>query len=187
MKTVGISCFIKEQTQKYKKNQFENLSLADIALYSQNELNQKNYKKGYRDGVILIEIDDPSFCENFKCPLVKINKNTELVCNINKRMDNEEPYIQIRAVNGESLKTEKVEIILYRKDVLDETNEASSGQDWELIAFHAIPFGIEEMPMKPVTMMRNQLELPGGTKAYYSSEKWANSINFWQKYALKQD
>ena len=102
-------------------------------------------------------------------------------------MSNEEPYIQIRALNGKNLKTEKVEIILYRKDVLDETNEASSGSDWELIAFHAIPFGIDEMPMKPVTMMRNQLELPGGTKAYYSSEKWANSINFWQKYALMQD
>ena len=44
METVGISSFIKEQTQKDKKNQFENLSLADISLYSQNELNQKNYK-----------------------------------------------------------------------------------------------------------------------------------------------
>ena len=34
----------------------------------------------------------------------------------------------------------------------------------ELIAFHAIPEGIDKMPMGPITMMRNQLELPGGTK-----------------------
>ena len=40
------------------------------------------------------------------------------------------------------------------------------------------------MPMGPVTMMRNQLELSGGTKAHYSSEQWAESINFWQKYAV---
>jgi len=40
------------------------------------------------------------------------------------------------------------------------------------------------MPMGPVTMMRNQLELSGGTKAQYSSEQWAESVNFWQKYAV---
>jgi len=34
-----------------------------------------------------------------------------------------------------------------------------------------------------VTMMRNQLELPGGTKAYYSSEGWAEAVRFWQNYA----
>ena len=39
------------------------------------------------------------------------------------------------------------------------------------------------MPMGPVTMMRNQLELEGGTKAKYTSEEWAESIYFWQKYA----
>jgi hypothetical protein len=77
-----------------------------------------------------------------------------------------------------------VELILYRKDVLEETNENSTNSDWELIAFHAIPEGIEKLPMKPETMMRNQLQLEGGTKAHYSSEEWAESVNFWQKYAL---
>ena len=36
--------------------------------------------------------------------------------------------------------------------------------------------------MKPTTMMRNQLKLPGGTKAFYSSEEWAKSVLFWQNY-----
>jgi len=35
-------------------------------------------------------------------------------------------------------------------------------------------------------MMRNQLELEGGTKAFYSSKEWAESILFWQKYASIQ-
>ena len=30
--------------------------------------------------------------------------------------------------------------------------------------------------MKPTTMMRNQLKLPGGTKANYSSDDWAKSV-----------
>ena len=39
------------------------------------------------------------------------------------------------------------------------------------------------MPMGPVTMMRNQKDLEGGTKAYYTSEEWADSVEFWQNYA----
>ena len=37
--------------------------------------------------------------------------------------------------------------------------------------------------MGPITMMRNQLELIGGTKAKYSSDEWAESVHFWQKFA----
>ena len=33
-----------------------------------------------------------------------------------------------------------------------------------------------------VTMMRNQLDLPGGTDAIYSSDEWAESVYFSQKY-----
>ena len=82
------------------------------------------------------------------------------------------------------LKTGSVNLILYRHDVLAETNENTTDADWELISFHAIPEGITDMPMGPVTMMRNQLQLPGGTKAFYESEKWAQSVNFWQVYAI---
>mgnify|MGYP002878094613 CR=1 FL=1 len=39
-------------------------------------------------------------------------------------------------------------------------------------------------PMGPVTMMRNQLQLKGGTKGNYSSEEWAKSVNFWQKFCF---
>ena len=46
-----------------------------------------------------------------------------------------------------------------------------------------MPEGVEEMPMGPITMMRNQLERKGGTKAFYSSDEWAKSVEFWQKYA----
>ena len=76
-----------------------------------------------------------------------------------------------------------MEFILYRHDVLAENNEQTTDAEWELISIHAIPEGVEKLPMGPVTMMRNQLELPGGTKAHYSSEQWAESINFWQRYA----
>ena len=69
------------------------------------------------------------------------------------------------------------------KDLLLENEEQSTDFEWELISFHALPEGVDFMPMGPVTMMRNQLELAGGTKAKYSSKDWAKSIELWQKYA----
>ena len=74
-------------------------------------------------------------------------------------------------------------MILYRHDVLVENNEHSTDTKWELISIHALPKGIEDLPMGPITMMRNQLELKGGTAASYSSEEWAYAVNFWQKFA----
>ena len=68
--------------------------------------------------------------------------------------------------------------------MLEETSERETNKHWELIAFHAIPKEIKSLPMGPATMMRNQLELPGGTQGNYSSKEWAKGVYFWQQYAL---
>ena len=64
-----------------------------------------------------------------------------------------------------------------------ENNEHSTDADWELISINAIPQGLDSIPMGPITMMRNQLDLIGGTNAQYQSSEWAESVRFWQKYA----
>ena len=64
-----------------------------------------------------------------------------------------------------------------------ENNEQTTDNEWELISINAIPEKLNKLPMGPVTMMRNQLELKGGTAAFYESRDWAESIRFWQKYA----
>ena len=121
----------------------------------------------------------------FHCPFTKILSNTKLKAVVTKRQPVEENYIQIRALNGDPLDVGSAQIILYRNDVLAENNEECTDKDWELIAFHAIPKFIDNMPMGPITMMRNQLNLEGGTKALYQSEEWAKSVHFWQRYARR--
>ena len=123
------------------------------------------------------------FVNQFVCPFVKIDENTKLISSIVRRQKGEALYIQTRAKNGTPLKAGRVEYILYQHDVLAENDEQSTDADWELISIHAIPEGMERLPMGPVTMMRNQLELKGGTKAHYSSEEWAEAVRFWQNYA----
>jgi len=183
--TVGINDFVRRQVKGSGKT-YSSLSYQDITKYAEDAINGNNYEKGYRDGVVVIKIDKKKL-DKFHCPFTKITSNTKLKAIVTKRQPVEESYVQLRALNGVSLDIGSAQIILYRKDVLAETNDNCTDKDWELIAFHAIPKFIDKMPMGPVTMMRNQLELSGGTKAYYSSEEWAKSVNFWQKYAVLEE
>jgi len=180
---VKASDFVKRQIEGSGKTFSKAISFEKIALIAEEELNKGNYKNGYRDGVIIITLNEEK-ASNFICPLIKINKNTNLSAKIVKRRENEEDYIQIRALNGTPLESSSVDLILYRKDVLEETKENSTDADWELIAFMARPKELI-MPMGPVTMMRNQLQKKGGTKGEYSSVDWAESVDFWQRYAIK--
>jgi hypothetical protein len=183
IETVSVNDFVCRQTKDSMKSYTENLSFDEIAIYAQCQLACGNYKQGYRDGVIIVQVED-KLLHHFICPFVQISDETKLRAAVTRRRPNEVPYIQIRALNGTPLKTGSVDLILYRHDVLAETDEQTSDTDWELISFHAIPEGIHDMPMGPVTMMRNQLQLTGGTKAYYESDDWAESVNFWQGYAM---
>jgi len=180
--SIGINSFVKRQIQGSGKT-YSTLSFEDIKNHAETQLKSNIYKAGYRDGVILIPVDN-ELLKHFICPIVKIDENTIFETVPKKRRDDEDIYLSTKALNGTPIEIGAVDLILYRRDVLQETGEEETGDEWELIAFHAIPKGIKDLPMGPITMMRNQLCLTGGTKGHYSSEQWAESVHFWQKYAL---
>jgi len=181
--TVGVNSFVKRQTKNSGKTYSKTLSFEEISKHASIQLKKGEFKNGYRDGVVLVKVEK-TLIDNFICPIIKINKKTKLIAEYVKRRKNEESYIRIRALNGIPMKTKNVDLILYRNDVLKETNENETNTAWELISFHAIPDKIDDLPMGPITMMRNQLELEGGTRGFYSSEQWAKSVGFWQKYCF---
>jgi hypothetical protein len=186
MEQVAVNDFVKRQVKGSGKTYSNTLSFKEIAFDAEKQMDKGDFLEGYRDGVRIVR-GSKIFASHFICPYVKIDANTELVSKMVKRQKGETPYIQTRAKSGTPLKAAYIEYILYRHDVLLENNEHSTNIDWELISIHAIPEGIKKMPMGPITMMRNQLELPGGTKANYSSEEWAESVRFWQGYAALED
>ena len=180
---VGVNTFVKRQVKGSGKTFCKNLSFEQIANHASNQLEKGMFREGYRKGVVLVRVSK-SLTKNFVCPIIKIDGKTKFEAKITKRRTNEESYIQLKALNGKPIKTDNVDLILYHQDILKETNENETNKKWELISFHAIPIGLNELPMGPVTMMRNQLELKGGTKGKYSSDEWAKSVNFWQKYCF---
>ena len=178
---VSVNDFVRRQVKGSGKTYSTILSFKEIACHAEEQMVKGNFINGYRDGVRIVNADS-SIVKYFICPLVKINEKSKLISNVIKRRSFELPYIQTRAVKGSLEKPEEVQLILYSHKVLKENNEHSSDSAWELICINSIPKGIKELPMKPITMMRNQLAMPGGTKAFYSSDEWAKSIYFWQKY-----
>ena len=179
---VAVNEFVRRQTRESGKSFSSQLSFEDIARHAEAQMSAGHFKEGYRNGVRLV-VATADITKQFTCPFVKIDAATELSAKYVQRRSDENFYIQVRAKAGILLPAGKVELILYRHDVLAENDEQSTGAEWELISFHALPEGIDEMPMGPATMMRNQLELPGGTKANYSTDEWAHSVEFWQQYA----
>ena len=179
---VAVNEFVRRQTKESGKSFSSQLSFEDIALHAEVQMSAGHFKEGYQEGVRLVAAE-AEITKQFTCPFVKIDKATELSAKYVQRRPNENFYIQVRAKAGTLLNAGKVELILYRHDVLAENDEQSTDAEWELISFHALPEGINKMPMGPVTMMRNQLELSGGTKAIFSTDEWAHSVEFWQHYA----
>ena len=177
-----VNDFVRRQVEGSGKTYAKDLTFEEIVNHASDRFASGYFREGYRDGVVIVEAAD-EMTSHFVCPYVKIDQTTELKAESFRRQEGEEPYIQIRAAIGSPLPVGKVEFILYRHDVLAENNENTTDAEWELISIQAVPEGVDQLPMGPVTMMRNQLELPGGTKANYSSEQWAEAVRFWQKYA----
>ena len=183
---IGVNEFVRRQIKGSGKTYSNSLTFEEIAGDAAYQMADGHFKEGYRDGVRIVVGSAGLACQ-FVCPFVKLDENTKLVSKLVCRRPEEEPYIQNRAKSGTLIKAGRVEYILYRHDVLAENDEHSTNAEWELISIHAIPEGVEKLPMGPVTMMRNQLELPGGTKAYYSPEEWAEAVRFWHEYAALDD
>ena len=182
MTTIGINDFVRRQIKGSGKTYSDSLTFEDVVKHVRVQFQSGFFRPGYRDGVVIVE-GSKTIAKDFVCPFIKITHNTNLKAEWVKRQDEEEEYIQIRALNGEPLKAGKVEFILYNHATLMENEEQTSNADWELISMHALPEGVNSLPMGSVTMMRNQLDLKGGTKGLYTTEEWAESVRFWQLYA----
>ena len=184
--SIAINDFVLRQVKGSGKTYSPTLSFEQIVEHAEYRMNNGKFKEGYRDGVRIIQATK-KIASHFLCPFVRVSEDLKLEAKVIKRRDNEDSYIQIRALSGKSEIASRVNFICYRHDVLAENKENSTNEEWELVSMNAIPDGVKEMPMGPITMMRNQLELKGGTKGSYDSGTWARSVQFWQKYVPLKD
>lgn len=176
MSIVKASDFVKRQTAD---SQFAHFSGSWEQLEKMVEANRPKAVQGYKEGVFLV----PLPAEGFFTSIVKLDEHTMLGAAFKARREGEEPYVEVYAV-GEKMPAKKVDIVIYSKEVLAEGNERSTDADFEIVSINASPFEDRQVPMDPVTMMRNFLERPGGTKGDFSAQEFAESILFWSQHRL---
>jgi hypothetical protein len=133
-------------------------------------------------------IDDvcivPVHPRKFVCTMVSVALAYDFEAGIYRRSFHEEPYVKVTA-NGPTAECNFAKVIIYSaNELLKNSGERSGDYDWEIVCLTASP--VEDEPMSPVAMARNQLNKVGGTPRYYTSEEWANAVWYWSQYVTKR-
>jgi hypothetical protein len=135
-------------------------------------------KPGYKDGVILVDLDP----FHFRSAIVKLDEKTKLTVNYAPRRLGEAPFLRVSA-KAKKQPAKYAQVVLYRWDVLAENNERETNAEWEIVCIKA-RVTEEEEPMDPYTMARNFLHLKGGTKGDFTAEQFAKSIVYWNNHTM---
>jgi hypothetical protein len=121
----------------------------------------------------------------FYSPTMPVTESTPLKAEFKPRREGEEPFINISADPLQKVPAKSAEVIVYSHAVLakDEANFAPAPADYYIVAVKAYT-ETEPEPMSPVTMARNLLGLPGGTRPEkpYTAEDFANAIIYWSRH-----
>jgi hypothetical protein len=176
---IGINAFVLRQTHGSKFSHFEG-SAQQVANMAADFFHEA--KQGYRDGVMLVDVPAAGYFSG----VVELTTETELRATFSARREGEKLYKSVEALGAPKLAAKHVELVLYRRDVLLEDDDASTECEWELISINARPTE-EPEPLTPRAMARNFLEEKGGTKADYSAREFAESILYWSTRAMCGD
>ena len=172
MTTISTHTFVTRQTRNSPYSHFTGTWAELEALVLAN---MDRAVQGYREGVLLVPVPAAGFFS----AVVNVTPETPLQAQVFTRREGEgeAPYIQVTAAAGSKAPATVVNVVLYSKATLAEDNDVIE-TDYAIISINA-RVTPEEEPMHPTAMMRNFLGLAGGTKATYTAEEFARSIQYW--------
>lgn len=177
-KKVAVGEFVKRQTADSGYSHFEG-SWETLEKMTANVMRFSHcVTPGYRDGVILVELD-PFL---FRSAVVELEEKSKLKASYAPRRTGEAAFIRVSA-KAKKQRATHASVVLYRHDVLAENKERETDAEWEIVAIKARTT-LEEEPMDPYTMARNFLHLRGGTKGDFTAEQFAKSIVYWNNHVM---
>ena len=173
----GLSHF--EGTDDELEEMVENIILDDM--YFDQPIEGSNCRWGYRNGVLVVSVPH----ERFFTSTVTLQEGDKLVGEFVSRREGEAPRKQFYAVRGERSKepAKRVNIILYRHDVLIEGNENETDAEWEIVSINARTTE-EEEPINPGVLMHNHFGSDGGTATKMTDYEFVaqlkESVEYWR-------
>ena len=116
MRHIALSDFVRRQTAG---SRFSHFAGTDAELLRRVEENFSKAKPGYRDGVLLVPVDPDGFFTS----TVLLREGDKFEGVYEPRQKGEAPRKHITVIGGKKAPAIRVEIVLYRKDVLAEGKE----------------------------------------------------------------
>lgn len=179
MPDIFINSFVRRQTEF---SPFSHWIISDNELIQRIQDNFDNQSKGYRDGVILVQIPP----EGFFSSIIQLKENDKLIGCFTPRQTGEFPRKSTYVIGNKS-PAKRVDVVLYHHNVLIEKQENESDKEWEIVCVNACPTD-EPSPIPPDTLIANHFELSGGTKTNMSDSEFVNalreSVNYWKDKSL---
>jgi len=161
--TVGVSEFVKRQTQDSVFTNYH-CSWSDLANRTVEAFEEGNYTEGYREGVVLVHMPkwEVGFFYTYDAyPMFEGMKLDAQWAKIPGR-EHEPARLQVKILEPK-IKCNYVDIVLYRKDVLEEDGDGVTGADWDIVSING-RLKKDPPPIDPLTLVRNWLHLKGGTE-----------------------
>lgn len=177
MPTIGINDFVRRQACDSEYTHFDDGTTSlnpgeeeweKVAALAETYFDRA--KPGYRDGVVLVPVPP----EGFWTGVVRLKEGDRLVGEYRARRPGEEPRKTLRvhrparrypgrtAIEAGKQRCVAVDVVLYRRDVLEEGCEECTGADWDIVSVNG-RITEEDQPIHPDTLIANHFELDGGT------------------------
>lgn len=176
---ISINKFARRQT---KQSQYSHWTISDEQLIAEVEKGFAFAKPGYREGVLSVPVNP----EGFFSSVCTLKEGDVLKGTYARRTEKEEPRKQIHVSGGDKVPAKAVDVILYRIDVLSES-ERDGNAEWQIISINANP-EVGEMPIQPDTLIANHFQLSGGTATEMTAEEFVAalkvSVLYWKDKAL---
>lgn len=152
-----LSDFVRRQTPTSGHSHFEGTEEELLTLVAGDF---HHAKQGYRDGVVLVDVDPSQFMSG-TCTL---KEGDELRGIYTARAPGEVPRKAVGVVGGGKTPAQACQIVLYRSDVLAENDERTQPciADWEIISINAQPT-TEKAPIPLNALLHNHFGSSGGT------------------------
>lgn len=186
--TIGMSNYARKHSQPQTGNSYT--ALSEEQLIALVKLNWESRTPGDGetglDRKVLVPITQITSTEgkpHFFCqPRMALKEGMPVKAEVVTRQAGEDPYVQTyitpedaAAWGFQDIPAAKVQIVCYSADtLLENEGERSSDCEWEIVTIVCTEGETETM--LPLTMARNFLEKPGGTKSVYSAQQFAEAI-----------
>lgn len=160
---IGVSKFVKRQTKDSVFTHYKG-SWNDLINRTAQEFAKGNYTKGYRDGVLLVHMDKGEaslFCTFDAYPMFE-GMRLDAQWARKPGREHEPAKLQVRILEPK-VQCIYVDIVIYRKEVLEEDGDEASGAAWDIVSING-RLAKNPPPIDPMTLVRNWLHLKGGTE-----------------------